>query len=127
MAEPSPAGPGEVGITIVRVFDAPRERVWREWIEPASFADWFGGRDGEVPLSTVSMDSASVYFHTRTMQAFANGDTGGGASQQYRRLDAEVSVVAVPRDHVPRHADPAVVHAQRDEDLVVCPERPGHQ
>jgi hypothetical protein len=32
-------------------------------------------------LSTAAMDSASVYFHTRTMQAFANGDTGGGASQ----------------------------------------------
>jgi uncharacterized protein YndB with AHSA1/START domain len=44
------------GITIVRVFDAPRERVWREWTEPEPFADWFGGRDGEVPLSTVSMD-----------------------------------------------------------------------
>jgi uncharacterized protein YndB with AHSA1/START domain len=46
---------GEYGITITRVFDAPRERVWKEWTEPASFADWFGG-DLEVPLSTVSMD-----------------------------------------------------------------------
>lgn len=45
-----------VGIAITRVFDAPRERVWREWTAPEAFADWFGGRDGEVPLSTVSMD-----------------------------------------------------------------------
>lgn len=44
------------GITITRVFDAPRERVWREWTEPDRFADWFGGRESEVPLSTVSMD-----------------------------------------------------------------------
>ena len=44
------------GITITRVFDAPRERVWTEWTEPEAFADWFGGKDGEVPLSTVSMD-----------------------------------------------------------------------
>jgi uncharacterized protein YndB with AHSA1/START domain len=44
------------GITITRIFDAPRERVWREWTEPEAFADWFGGADGEVPLSTVSMD-----------------------------------------------------------------------
>ena len=44
------------GITIIRVFDAPRERVWREWIEPQRFADWFGGADAEIPLSTVSMD-----------------------------------------------------------------------
>jgi uncharacterized protein YndB with AHSA1/START domain len=44
------------GITIVRVFDAPRERVWKEWTEPERFADWFGGGDAEIPLSTVSMD-----------------------------------------------------------------------
>jgi uncharacterized protein YndB with AHSA1/START domain len=44
------------GITITRVFDAPRERVWKEWTEPEPFADWFGGTHGEVPLSTVSMD-----------------------------------------------------------------------
>jgi uncharacterized protein YndB with AHSA1/START domain len=46
----------DVGITITRVFDAPRERVWKEWTEPDRFADWFGGGDAEVPLSTVSMD-----------------------------------------------------------------------
>jgi uncharacterized protein YndB with AHSA1/START domain len=44
------------GIAITRVFDAPRERVWREWTEPERFADWFGGPTSEVPLSTVSMD-----------------------------------------------------------------------
>ena len=46
----------EQGITITRVFDAPRERVWKEWTEPEGFADWFGGGQVEVPLSTVSMD-----------------------------------------------------------------------
>jgi uncharacterized protein YndB with AHSA1/START domain len=44
------------GITITRVFDAPRERVWQEWTEPERFADWYGGSEAEVPLSTVSMD-----------------------------------------------------------------------
>jgi uncharacterized protein YndB with AHSA1/START domain len=43
------------GITIVRVFDAPRDRVWTEWTEPEAFADWFGA-DAEVPLASVSMD-----------------------------------------------------------------------
>ena len=43
-------------IDITRVFDAPRERVWREWTEPGRFADWFGGPQSEVPLSTVAMD-----------------------------------------------------------------------
>jgi uncharacterized protein YndB with AHSA1/START domain len=44
------------GITIVRVFAAPREEVWREWTEPARFADWFGGPDIEIPLASVEMD-----------------------------------------------------------------------
>jgi uncharacterized protein YndB with AHSA1/START domain len=44
------------GITITRVFDAPRERVWKEWTEPERFSDWFGGPESDVPLSTVSMD-----------------------------------------------------------------------
>jgi uncharacterized protein YndB with AHSA1/START domain len=46
----------EPGIAISRVFDAPREEVWREWTEPEAFADWFGGRDAEVPMSSVAMD-----------------------------------------------------------------------
>ena len=45
----------EPGITITRIFDAPRERVWKEWIEPERFSDWFGG-SAVVPLSTVEMD-----------------------------------------------------------------------
>jgi uncharacterized protein YndB with AHSA1/START domain len=45
----------EPGIDITRVFQAPRERVWREWTEPERFADWFGG-EAEIPPATVRMD-----------------------------------------------------------------------
>ena len=45
-----------VGISLTRVFDAPRDRVWSEWTEPEAFADWFGGPECEVPISSVSMD-----------------------------------------------------------------------
>ena len=45
-----------VGFSMTRVFDAPRERVWSEWTEPEAFADWFGGPECEVPISSVSMD-----------------------------------------------------------------------
>jgi uncharacterized protein YndB with AHSA1/START domain len=57
------------GITITRVFDAPRERVWREWTEPERFADWFGGAESEVPLSTVSMDVRPGGWWRLTMYA----------------------------------------------------------
>jgi uncharacterized protein YndB with AHSA1/START domain len=44
------------GIAITRVFDAPREQVWKEWTEPERFADWYGGSEAEVPASSVSME-----------------------------------------------------------------------
>ncbi len=57
MAEPSTGvGATDGELTITRVFDAPREHVWKEWTEPERFADWYGGSEAEVPVSTVSMD-----------------------------------------------------------------------
>jgi uncharacterized protein YndB with AHSA1/START domain len=57
MSETAPLqGAGEAGFTATRIFDAPRDRVWREWTEPERFADWFGGRESEVPVSSTSLD-----------------------------------------------------------------------
>ena len=53
---PDPRASAEPGIAMTRVFDAPRERIWREWAEPERFADWFGGPNSEIPLSSVSME-----------------------------------------------------------------------
>jgi uncharacterized protein YndB with AHSA1/START domain len=55
MSEATPSDPATQGITITRVFDAPREAVFKAWTEPERFAYWFGA-DAEVPPSTVSMD-----------------------------------------------------------------------
>ena len=45
------------GILIVRVFDAPRELVFRAWTEAERFATWFGEHGSSVPLDKVSMDA----------------------------------------------------------------------
>jgi uncharacterized protein YndB with AHSA1/START domain len=42
--------------TITRVFDAPREELWRYFTEPELFAQWFGTPPYTTPASTVSMD-----------------------------------------------------------------------
>lgn len=65
------AGPGaDPAITIIRVFDAPRELLWKEWTEPARFADWFGGGDTEVPLGSVSIDPQAGGNWAATTLAF---------------------------------------------------------
>ena len=42
-------------LTVSRVFDAPREVVFKAWTEPEQFAYWFGA-ELDVPLDTVSLD-----------------------------------------------------------------------
>jgi uncharacterized protein YndB with AHSA1/START domain len=59
------------GLAVTRVFDAPRELVWREWTEPERFADWFGGPEFEVPLSSISMDVRPGGWWRLTMLAGA--------------------------------------------------------
>jgi uncharacterized protein YndB with AHSA1/START domain len=78
------------GLAITRVFDAPREAVWREWTEPERFADWFGGSEAEVPLNSVAMDvreggrwRATMFFGGREIRW-----TG-----EYREVDAPERLV----------------------------------
>jgi uncharacterized protein YndB with AHSA1/START domain len=44
------------GLTITRVFKAPRELVFEAWTTPAHFATWWGGEAVEVPADSVEMD-----------------------------------------------------------------------
>jgi uncharacterized protein YndB with AHSA1/START domain len=43
-------------ISITRVFDAPREEVWRAWTEPQRIAQWWGKRGWSTPVSSVELD-----------------------------------------------------------------------
>ena len=43
-------------ISITRVFDAPREEVWRAWTEPERIARWWGRRGWSTPVSSVELD-----------------------------------------------------------------------
>lgn len=43
-------------ITIRRVFDAPREQVWKAWTEPEQLSRWWGARGWSAPLGEIRMD-----------------------------------------------------------------------
>ena len=55
-----PAHYGERTVTLTRVFDAPRELVWRAWTEPKHLAQWFGPRGftSSVPQLDVRVGGA---------------------------------------------------------------------
>ncbi len=61
-----PDASSEPGISITRVFAAPRERIWAEWTTPEAFADWYGG-EVEIPLDTVEMDVREGGYWKATM------------------------------------------------------------
>jgi uncharacterized protein YndB with AHSA1/START domain len=44
-------------ITITRVFDAPRELVWKAWTEPEQLARWWGPAGWTNRLETITMDA----------------------------------------------------------------------
>jgi uncharacterized protein YndB with AHSA1/START domain len=52
MADP----PIDQEFTITRVFDAPRDLVWKAWTDPDQVARWFGPRSISTPRSTITMD-----------------------------------------------------------------------
>jgi uncharacterized protein YndB with AHSA1/START domain len=43
-------------ITITRVFEAPRELVWRAWTEPDQLARWWGKRGWNAVPATITME-----------------------------------------------------------------------
>jgi uncharacterized protein YndB with AHSA1/START domain len=66
--------------TITRVFDAPRELVFRAWTDPAQLTMWFGPRGCTTPRSTIATDVRPGGAWRATMIRDDNGaeyPTGG--------------------------------------------------
>ena len=42
-------------VTLTRVFDAPREVVWKAWTDPKLLAQWWGPRDFTAPVCEVDL------------------------------------------------------------------------
>lgn len=60
MASVKTAAYGERTVTLTRVFDAPRDLVWRAWTDPKHMAQWFGpnGFTSSVPELNVRVGGA---------------------------------------------------------------------
>jgi uncharacterized protein YndB with AHSA1/START domain len=93
-------------ISITRVFEAPRERVWREFTAPDRFADWFGGALGEVPPSSVAMD-LRVGGAWRLKMRMRDGEVSWHG--EYREVVEPERIVFTLSDQPPRDAGHALV------------------
>ena len=48
-------------MTLTRWFDAPPERVWRAWTDPAELAQWWGPHGYTIPISEVDVRRDGAY------------------------------------------------------------------
>jgi uncharacterized protein YndB with AHSA1/START domain len=65
MTTPSkPARPAaKPAIVITRIFDAPRELVWKAWTEPKRIARWWGPKDFTAPAISTDFRVGGKYFY----------------------------------------------------------------
>ena len=58
---------GEFEFVISRVFDAPRDLVWKAWTEPERLLKWWGPRDFEILSAKVDLRVGGIFlYHLRS-------------------------------------------------------------
>jgi len=50
-------------ITIARVLNAPRERVWKAWTDPEQFMRWWGPKGFTAPVSQIDLRVGGKYLY----------------------------------------------------------------
>jgi len=56
------AGNGK-NLTITRIFDAPRERVWQHWTDTDKFICWWGPKDFTAPYTHMDLRVGGKYLY----------------------------------------------------------------
>jgi uncharacterized protein YndB with AHSA1/START domain len=76
-------------VAITRVFDAPRELVWKEWTEPECLAAWWGKRGWSTPPEGITMDvlRGGVFRVTSVSDEDGSGMVQEGAYREVVELE----------------------------------------
>ena len=56
MPDSTPAAAAGEDVLITRIFDAPRERVFRAWTDPNEVAAWYGPEHFDTPRERIRID-----------------------------------------------------------------------
>lgn len=55
--------PATADIHITRIIDAPRERVWKAWTDPAQIARWWGPKDFTGKVGSIDLRTGGKYLY----------------------------------------------------------------
>jgi uncharacterized protein YndB with AHSA1/START domain len=56
MSDSTPMAPADQEVLITRIFEAPRERVFRAWTDPDEVAAWYGPEHFDTPREKIHID-----------------------------------------------------------------------
>jgi uncharacterized protein YndB with AHSA1/START domain len=56
MDDPTPVTAADQQVLITRIFDAPRERVFKAWTDPDEVAAWYGPEQFDTPRDRIHID-----------------------------------------------------------------------
>jgi uncharacterized protein YndB with AHSA1/START domain len=106
----------EQQITITRVFDAPRELVFKAWTDPDHVSKWLGPDGFDTPRETIAIDlRAGGRFHVRMVRR------GSGAEYwiRYEILElVEPELLVLKSEPMPEAGlhNPTIARVELEED-----------
>ena len=99
-------------VLITRIFDAPRERVFRAWTEPEGVAAWYGPEHFDTPVEKITIDLRVGGRYELTM---VRRDNGGEFPANYEIVELVAPELLVLRsDPMPEFGmpDPVVTRVE---------------
>jgi uncharacterized protein YndB with AHSA1/START domain len=112
MSDSIPAAATDQEVLITRIFDAPRERVFRAWLDPDDVAAWFGPAHYDTPRDRVRIDPRVGGRYELTM---VQRDSGAEHPVGYEIVElVEPELLVLRSDPVPEMGlpEPSVVRVQ---------------
>jgi uncharacterized protein YndB with AHSA1/START domain len=96
MSERTRAAPADQQVVITRIFDAPRDKVFRAWTDPGEVAAWFGPEHFDTPRERIRIDLRVGGRYELTM---VRRDGGGEFPIGYDILELVEPELIVLRSH----------------------------
>ncbi len=81
-------------IVITRIFNAPRERVWQAWTDPAEIKKWWGPKDFTCPDGTIDLRVGGKYNYCMRGPAGSDFDKDMWSGGEYKEVIPMEKIVA---------------------------------
>jgi uncharacterized protein YndB with AHSA1/START domain len=112
MTEPTPVAASDREVLITRIFDAPREHVFKAWTDPDEVAAWFGPEHSHTPREGIRIDLRVGGRYELTM---VRRDGGGEFAIGYEIVElVEPELIVLRSDPMPAAGmhEPTVVRVE---------------